>query len=287
MNDIADKQNPDRSKPQHWKIGLIVLLFFSGFVCFCAVTFITHRAALEDSYHEYAKSTARFPLGEIMALHLEQNPQKFQLLTHLDALLYGAEFSALQKDYAKMHETLSEAVKVAIEVFGPKSEFLRAVYTTQGNHESDFKKWNESIDAYSHAIEIDSTDAITYNCRARSYFKIEKFQSSIDDLTKAIALDPKSIGLYRFRAHEYGLLQKYQDALSDYNTIIALAPRDGQAYLWRGYTFFQLGQYPKAIADLNKVIEIDPKEKDTYYWLGRIYEQLGESEKARELYSKS
>jgi len=235
MNDLADKQNFDQSKKKLGKAGLVVLLFLLGFIGLCVAIYFNHRAALEDSYHEYAKSINRFPIGELIAAHMDQNPQKVQLLSHLDGQLYSAELFALKKDYPKMHETFSDAIQTAKQLFGPKSEFLRTIYMAQGNHECDFKKWEPAIEAYSHAIDIYPNDAIAYNCRARAYFEEEQHQSAIDDLTKAIALDSKSIGLYRFRALEFGKLGKYEEALADYETIITLTPNDKQAIRCREY----------------------------------------------------
>ncbi|ODQ60681.1 hypothetical protein WICANDRAFT_28188, partial [Wickerhamomyces anomalus NRRL Y-366-8] len=55
-----------------------------------------------------------------------------------------------------------------------------------GNTALKEKKYNEAIDHYTKAIELDSTDPIFYSNRAHVEIQIELYGAAIQDATKSI-----------------------------------------------------------------------------------------------------
>ena len=51
-------------------------------------------------------------------------------------------------------------------------------------------RYDEAIEEYNKAIELNPNYAIAYARRGQAYFKLEKFDLAIPDLAKALELDP-------------------------------------------------------------------------------------------------
>ncbi|MCL7035799.1 hypothetical protein MKW94_003193 [Papaver nudicaule] len=90
-------------------------------------------------------------------------------------------------------------------------------------------KYNQAIDLYTQAIEINSQNAVYYANRAFAHTKLEEYGSAIQDATKAIEVDPKySKGYYR-RGAAYLAMGKFKDALKDFQQVKKICPNDPDA----------------------------------------------------------
>ncbi|CAM8990137.1 unnamed protein product [Rhodiola kirilowii] len=90
-------------------------------------------------------------------------------------------------------------------------------------------KYNQAIDLYTQAIEINGSNAVYYANRAFSHIKLEEYGSAIQDATKAIEIDPKySKGYYR-RGAAYLAMGKFKEALKDFQQVKRLCPSDPDA----------------------------------------------------------
>ncbi|XP_026413955.1 serine/threonine-protein phosphatase 5-like [Papaver somniferum] len=90
-------------------------------------------------------------------------------------------------------------------------------------------KYNQAIDLYTQAIEINSQNGVYYANRAFAHTKLEEYGSAIQDATKAIEVDPKySKGYYR-RGAAYLAMGKFKDALKDFQQVKKICPNDPDA----------------------------------------------------------
>ena len=117
-----------------------------------------------------------------------------------------------------------------------------------GRKAIDAKRWNEALNAYSKAIELNPNDASAYNNRGLAYDNLDKNDLAIADYSKAIELNP-----------EYG------DAFNNL-----------------GKTFSRLGDYKRAILYYDRAIELNRKDADAYYNRGDAFSRLGNSKYANE-----
>ncbi len=115
-------------------------------------------------------------------------------------------------------------------------------YFQRGNKSFNAGEYQEAIDDYNKAIELDLQDTKTYYNRGNAYRALGEYQKAINDYDKAIALSP-----HRVNAHH--ALGEYQEAINDYDKAIALDPQDAGAYYNRGNAYRALGEYQKAIND--------------------------------------
>lgn len=107
------------------------------------------------------------------------------------------------------------------------------------------------------------------------------YQEAIDAYTEAINLQPESDSLFVERARAYANLGDYQAALADLATALTLNHYNSGAYLLRAFTYGYLQDYDSALADANKVVELLPNSSCGFGLLGMIYHELGQYEIAR------
>ncbi|GKC80841.1 serine/threonine-protein phosphatase 5, partial [Tanacetum coccineum] len=86
----------------------------------------------------------------------------------------------------------------------------------QANEAFKGNKFNQAIDLYTKAIELNGENAVYWANRAFSHTKLEEYGSAIQDASKAVEIDPKySKGYYR-RGAAYLAMGKFKEALKDF-----------------------------------------------------------------------
>ncbi len=90
------------------------------------------------------------------------------------------------------------------------------------------KRYEQAIELYTRAIEIDQDEPSYYGNRSIAYLKEELYGAALEDASKAIELDKAYVKGYYRRATANMALGKFKLALKDYETV-RQARRD-----WRG-----------------------------------------------------
>lgn len=140
--------------------------------------------------------------------------------------------------------------------------------------------YNEAMEAFTNAIELDPKLARAYVARGVAYANLGNNQQAIKDFDRAIELDPKDEKAYNNRGVAYANLGDYQQAIRDLDRAIELDPKLAAAYHSRGTVYFMLGNTQQAIRDYDRAIEIDPKNAEAYYNRGLVYVMLGNYQQA-------
>ena len=83
-----------------------------------------------------------------------------------------------------------------------------------------------------------------------------KYQQAIDNFNEAIELDPEYADVYNNRGVAYAILGDNDQAIADFNKVLEIEPNDTQAYLNRGLTYKTLGQINEAIIDYERALEL-------------------------------
>ena len=143
-------------------------------------------------------------------------------------------------------------------------------------------RYQEAINDYNKAIELNPKYERAYNNRGNSYYELGNTQQSIEDYSKAIELDPQHTCSYYNRGLAYDKLGNYQEAIKDFSKEIELSPQNEYAYYYRGSAYGNLGNYQQAIKDYNKAIELNPQYTDAFNKRGIAYEKLGNTQQSIE-----
>lgn len=102
-----------------------------------------------------------------------------------------------------------------------------------------------------HNAPYDLVSTEEYRRRGIEAAQRGEYQEAIEFFTKAIELDPKNALAYALRAISYiGLANNYDQAIQDFTKAIELDPNHAYAYYDRGLTYLHLGKLDKARSDL-------------------------------------
>lgn len=99
-------------------------------------------------------------------------------------------------------------------------------FKDQGNTFLKDKHFNEAIEAYTKAIELDNQNPIFFSNRAQVHIRLENYGSAILDCDEALKLDPNMVkALYRKGVSQMAILQ-YKEAQANFKLILKKLPND-------------------------------------------------------------
>lgn len=133
------------------------------------------------------------------------------------------------------------------------------------------KDYNEKVDYYTKAIELQSNFGLAYYGRATAHNQLRDYEAAIKDFTATLNYKPGYARAYNGRGFSYLQLREYQKAVKDLNKAIRLKPSNATAYNYRGNAHTKLEEYSKAIADYTEAIKLKPSYFVAYNSRGHAY----------------
>lgn len=91
------------------------------------------------------------------------------------------------------------------------------------------KEYDEAIEMYSKAIELEPNNAVFYANRSLAHLRMEAFGSALEDGISAVKSDPAYLKGYYRRAAAQMSLGKFKKALSDFELVAKRRPNDKDA----------------------------------------------------------
>ena len=134
--------------------------------------------------------------------------------------------------------------------------FSATKWSEIGRQAIDAHRWNEALNAYDKAIEINPNDASAYNNRGLVYDNLDKNDMAIADYKKAIELNPNYGDAFNNLGKTYGRHGDYQRAVLYYDRAIEINKKDADAYYNRGDAFSKLGNSKYANDDLKMAAKL-------------------------------
>jgi len=117
-----------------------------------------------------------------------------------------------------------------------------------------------AIADFNKSIELDPTDAISYNFRGVAKSSLNDHRGAILDYNMAIKLFQIYEAAYYNRGYSKVIIRDDEGAMEDYNHAIYLNPKYKLAYLNRGLLKCILGQKHDGCLDLSKAGELGSNE---------------------------
>ncbi len=152
-------------------------------------------------------------------------------------------------------------------------------YTCMGNVLFGTGRYEEAVQQYQHALELDHTNNDALEGMADSYAKLGNPASAEAAYKKAIALRPNDWSVYSWLAEFYAEQARYAEAADMCRKVIELAPDNYRGYSNLGGVYIYQAKYEDAITYLNKSIELRPT-LEAYVNLGAAYFLLHRFEQA-------
>jgi tetratricopeptide (TPR) repeat protein len=133
------------------------------------------------------------------------------------------------------------------------------------------QKYNQAIEDFTKAIELDERNLPAYFMRANTHFKmietIEKISSSENILLNANKSSSNNTPLSN---------EAYNDIFTDYSVVLYMNPNFYFAYYNRGNVYLKNEQYYLALDEYNKAIEGDASFAEAYFNRGLVKILLGD-----------
>jgi tetratricopeptide (TPR) repeat protein len=131
--------------------------------------------------------------------------------------------------------------------------------------------YEEAIDSYEAALEINSIFAPAYLGRARATLGINSNANVENDLRRALEYDPYMVDAYLERAKYYLRDDNPEAALDDLLVVEGLFPESPQLYVLRAQTYLLLDENATALEDAKLAYELDITSLPVYLVLAQAY----------------
>jgi lipoprotein NlpI len=138
----------------------------------------------------------------------------------------------------------------------------------EGCHLMQARRYQEAIDKYKEAVELDTHFVAALVNLSYSYNHINQYDQSIEAATKAIANNNESSYAYEDRAYAYYELAQFDKALADYKAASQYDPQNSEYYYECGICLSGLEDYSEAIQYYDISLKHGSKNILNYYMRG-------------------
>ena len=154
-------------------------------------------------------------------------------------------------------------------------------------------KYEEAIEQFNKAIELDSEISGPYRGLGGAYLELKDYEKAIENFEKSLSINPNSPNTYNGLGEVHYQIGDYDKAIEYFKEAINIDSNYDKAYIGLGLTYYySLRKYKEAEEKFNEALEINPNNFQAYTWLGLMYLDLGKNdiskiEEARLIFEKS
>jgi tetratricopeptide (TPR) repeat protein len=133
----------------------------------------------------------------------------------------------LNKARTKFYEKYGKPAATEDQGLTPEQRVKMAEeYKTQGNQKLSSQQYQQAIDLYTKAIDLDATNAIYYSNRAAAYSHLNQHEKAIEDCERSIELNPNYSKAYSRLGLACFSLERYDEAVKNYRKALELDPNN-------------------------------------------------------------
>lgn len=138
-----------------------------------------------------------------------------------------------------------------------KKTDARALYEYRAGVKNYHKEnYQEAINQFDQALQIDPKFAYGYCYRGRAKAKIGNLQGASIDYSKSLRLQPNQIEISNELGNIHYKLGNYYTAIQNYNWALDINPNLALVYYNRGRTYLKLEDKQRAIEDVRRAVEL-------------------------------
>jgi tetratricopeptide (TPR) repeat protein len=163
------------------------------------------------------------------------------------------------------------------------------IYMWRGSIFGNAHDYEKALEAYSTVLRLQfkTNAALVFAARGICYAYLGQRDEAMQDFTHGIEVNPFEPLTYNNRASVLAKDGQYASAVEDANRCIQLKPAFKNGYDTRGQTYFLMGDYPAALADFEKAADL--KRGDAYSLAGQAatHYAMGDLDAAKALWRRT
>jgi len=141
-------------------------------------------------------------------------------------------------------------------------------FFTIGRHKMGEEKYQEAIQAFNRAIQLDSNFIDGYLYKGHAQFSLGRYQDALQTYRHVLKLDPNCRSVYVNMGTASYKLKLYQDAIQAYDKSIQEDSKNAYPYFARGLVKAKLDDFKGAIRDFDRSIELRSQSYRVFYERG-------------------
>src|SRR6266571_2350909 len=202
---------------------------------------------------------------------LEQPVAPTQFNTYLPVPVEQAILKAMSKERSERYPDVSAFIAALHMSSVQKS---KEQWLDEGNQLYNHAHYQEALQAYERAIQLDPGFAEAHDARGDALFCLNRSQEALAAYERAIQLDPSYVTAYNGKSWTLWQLKRFEEALIAYEQAIRLDPSCASTYNGEGNTLYDLDRYKEALVAYEQAIQLDPKLAYAYDGKGWALWQL-------------
>jgi tetratricopeptide (TPR) repeat protein len=135
---------------------------------------------------------------------------------------------------------------------------LATAYKNRGNAHDDKGQYEQALEDYARAVEINPQDAEAFNARGTTHIAQERYRLAVDDFDRSIRINPANPAALANRCFARAVLGELEPALADCNEALRIRQKFPGAHASRAIAYLKLKRYDDAIADYTALLASQP-----------------------------
>jgi len=148
---------------------------------------------------------------------------------------------------------------------GETSSSIDVYWCEKGLGLSDLGQFENALESYKRALEINPCSFKALKDRANVLYKIGRYDEAIDDFKKALDINPQLIDAWYGMGNAMSKLGMYKKAVSAYEMALKVNFSFIDAWMGRGVALGNMAHYQEAAESFDKALEINPLLKEAMY----------------------
>ena len=182
----------------------------------------------------------------------------------------------------ELHQALLNTIQLQKQF--PNSPVLHNI---TGASYAGLMKFDEAIESYKRAIQINPDYADVYNNLGAALKEKGKFQEAIDSCNNALKIKPDYADAYINIGNVCQEMGNFERAVINYKLALKINSSHAEAYYNMGIALKEIGDLDFAVDCLRSVLRINPKHSEAHGNLGLVLIELGKNEEALLCFQKS
>lgn len=214
--------------------------------------------------------------GYVSKITFSSSEEKERALEHLSSMkdnlkLIGIELilkeeASWNNDGVKLSKLgkFEEAIECYDKAIEINSNFFLA-WANRGLALFNLKRYEEAIECFDKIIDIEPRDFQGYENKGKALLNLKKNEEAIRCFDKAIELKPTSWVLWDNKGRALFNLQKFEDAIECFDKALEGNPRNVETWNIKGMALGNLDKYKEAVESFDRAVEIDSNFDGAWY----------------------